>query len=249
MAQMDFIDQEIHVNGEARPYEFGYYYGGTYKGIILPVGFSDTLTEKQSLNLLKLLDNVFLLRNAYRVAENLADRKLTIKTASDAYGQEKLVKLQEVLANGLNALCEFEARNLFDLDGNLGIEKNDIESDEVVNVIKESICFIDSCLEYLTFKKEHSSALRQKARAEVSRNYNELFVKLGRVYGFHCLSCNQASSDLQIDHIKPVSQGGTSEWDNLQLLCKPCNSTKGTQTIDYRPKVGAEIAEVMHAAI
>lgn len=29
-----------------------------------------------------------------------------------------------------------------------------------------------------------------------------------------------------IDHIKPLSKGGTHEWDNVQLLCRKCNYTK-----------------------
>lgn len=35
---------------------------------------------------------------------------------------------------------------------------------------------------------------------------------------------------LTVDHIVPRSQGGHSNIDNLQLLCYPCNSLKGTGT-------------------
>jgi len=31
----------------------------------------------------------------------------------------------------------------------------------------------------------------------------------------------------EIDHIKPLSLGGDSNIDNLQLLCKHCNRSKG----------------------
>ena len=33
-----------------------------------------------------------------------------------------------------------------------------------------------------------------------------------------------------IDHVVPQSQGGSDHFDNLQLLCGACNSTKGTGT-------------------
>jgi 5-methylcytosine-specific restriction endonuclease McrA len=31
---------------------------------------------------------------------------------------------------------------------------------------------------------------------------------------------------LQADHIKAWSRGGKTTWDNLQLLCRPCNLAK-----------------------
>ncbi len=37
-----------------------------------------------------------------------------------------------------------------------------------------------------------------------------------------------------IDHIKPLSAGGNSGHDNLQVLCNSCNSKKHTKTYDYR---------------
>ncbi|MET9517601.1 HNH endonuclease signature motif containing protein [Streptomyces sp. NPDC002994] len=36
-----------------------------------------------------------------------------------------------------------------------------------------------------------------------------------------------STSELQYDHIIPVAMGGSSELDNLQLLCGPCNRRKG----------------------
>src|SRR5271165_611931 len=31
---------------------------------------------------------------------------------------------------------------------------------------------------------------------------------------------------LQCDHIHPWSRGGLTTWENLQLLCRPCNLSK-----------------------
>ena len=51
----------------------------------------------------------------------------------------------------------------------------------------------------------------------------------GRQEG-HCTGCltHFAFRNLDVDHIVPVSKGGTDHLDNLQLLCPACNSAKGT---------------------
>lgn len=51
-----------------------------------------------------------------------------------------------------------------------------------------------------------------------------------------CLSCG-STDDITMDHIIPVKRGGPNTKDNVQPLCRSCNSSKGTKTIDYRPAV------------
>ncbi len=43
-----------------------------------------------------------------------------------------------------------------------------------------------------------------------------------------CLECF-TRDNLTIDHIIPVSRGGKSVYENLQILCGPCNSSKGNR--------------------
>jgi len=50
---------------------------------------------------------------------------------------------------------------------------------------------------------------------------------------FTCLACGSQDS-LTCDHIIPESRGGEAVEDNLQTLCKSCNSKKGITTVDYR---------------
>lgn len=43
-----------------------------------------------------------------------------------------------------------------------------------------------------------------------------------------CVLCSATDKALTIDHIIPVSKGGTNDTRNLQPLCQPCNSRKST---------------------
>ena len=52
-----------------------------------------------------------------------------------------------------------------------------------------------------------------------------------------CISCNKKIpyEQMTVDHIKPLSKGGSDLPYNIQLLCKSCNSSKGNyHTTDYR---------------
>lgn len=50
-------------------------------------------------------------------------------------------------------------------------------------------------------------------------------------YAHKCVSCGR-EDNLTIDHIVPVVEGGKNDFPNLQVLCKPCNSSKGKKPND-----------------
>ncbi|NJN98766.1 MAG: DUF4357 domain-containing protein [Anaerolineales bacterium] len=52
-----------------------------------------------------------------------------------------------------------------------------------------------------------------------------------------CACCGLQSKykiHFQIDHIVPLSKGGLSKIDNLQILCRTCNAIKSDQTINFQ---------------
>lgn len=60
------------------------------------------------------------------------------------------------------------------------------------------------------------------------------FSALCERYGNVCLCCKRSDVELTIDHVVPLSKGGSNTIDNVQPLCRTCNSRKNNKTIDYR---------------
>ena len=57
------------------------------------------------------------------------------------------------------------------------------------------------------------------------------------VLDFTCVICGKdCHEDPVKDHIKPIYQGGSDGIDNIQLLCRSCNASKGPDSTDHRPK-------------
>lgn len=57
---------------------------------------------------------------------------------------------------------------------------------------------------------------------------------LKKSYGNVCLKCGAAGT-LTLDHIIPISKGGSDGIDNIQPLCWTCNNSKKQSVVDYRP--------------
>lgn len=90
-------------------------------------------------------------------------------------------------------------------------------------------------------------AIRQRVRAHKIRAQDGQFSSaeweaLCTRYGNICLRCGAAGVPLTVDHVVPISKGGTNWITDVQPLCKPCNSWKGTKTIDFRPDSAAQQA-------
>lgn len=49
--------------------------------------------------------------------------------------------------------------------------------------------------------------------------------------GYRCQMCRRVGGKLHLDHVIPVSKGGSSRMDNLQTLCQVCNLRKGAKLL------------------
>ncbi len=61
--------------------------------------------------------------------------------------------------------------------------------------------------------------------------------------GGHCAHCD-AAEHLTIDHIQPVSKGGADSPENIQALCKTCNSKKNAS---WKARRGSAVTEDVSA--
>ncbi|OBU85472.1 hypothetical protein MY55_15935 [Chromobacterium subtsugae] len=104
-----------------------------------------------------------------------------------------------------------------------------------------------SCLSYHDFlaltssaaKAEQETEATRAAKREAIRRRRSSFdskrdalvlamIDSGQPYICAHPDC-MSSEDLTVDHIKPLSRGGTDDLENLQFLCRPCNSAKGAR--------------------
>lgn len=54
-------------------------------------------------------------------------------------------------------------------------------------------------------------------------------------HGNSCVSCSRSEPDVRLtrDHIVPLSKGGNDSIENIQPLCRSCNSIKSAKEVRY----------------
>jgi hypothetical protein len=66
---------------------------------------------------------------------------------------------------------------------------------------------------------------RVTAKAKISRKLSKQVMERD---AYRCVTCG-THEDLCCDHIIPESKGGPTTYENLQTMCRPCNSRKGAR--------------------
>lgn len=112
-------------------------------------------------------------------------------------------------------------------------------------------------------KEIHKEIKRKKARDKYYKNHKESLVKakikhylrrnrtvgsftyhewelLKKQYGYICPCCGSEETKvkkLTVDHVIPISKGGSNYIENIQPLCLMCNLKKRTKVEKYEPVV------------
>lgn len=110
-------------------------------------------------------------------------------------------------------------------------------SDEVKKLLIEEFGSVDKIkekIEYAIMKTFFSDYLSndelKKCKCRQKLGKNKRYLVLERA-GYKCQACGAKPNKnndvvLNIDHIIPLSLGGTDNISNLQVLCKECNESK-----------------------
>jgi hypothetical protein len=96
--------------------------------------------------------------------------------------------------------------------------------------IKEAYDLAVYYYDYLIERQKIKQSIKPK-RDYVRKNYERLFVKIGKRDGFKCYACGSTDT-LEIDHIHPVIKGGDNNDENLGFLCAVCNAKKHDKDLE-----------------
>lgn len=122
-------------------------------------------------------------------------------------------------------------------------------------VQKQGAAFKERQIQYTKNSLDKTLIYRNNVRAKrlglTGKVTYEEWMELKKRYGSRCLTCGKDASQRTIgmDHITPLSKGGSNTIDNIQPMCRKCNGAKSTpwyKMLNYRELIRCiETGEVL----
>lgn len=137
-------------------------------------------------------------------------------TVDESLWELAKINLNEPLSTFFQRKLEEE---LFSEDYSYFLEKMISKKENEIKILKKELDRIKN--EEKLKNENNRKTIRGKVRLEVFERDN-----------YQCQVCGATIGDgvkLHIDHIVPVSKGGTDDIDNLQVLCDKCNLSKSNR--------------------
>jgi len=88
---------------------------------------------------------------------------------------------------------------------------------------------VDEIIEFISNKENVDVQKFKRSAINVRVRFNVF-----KRDGYRCVICGRKAENgvtLEVDHIKPVSKGGSSDISNLQTLCMDCNRGKSNKPL------------------
>lgn len=79
-------------------------------------------------------------------------------------------------------------------------------------------------------EQNQTTIIKENKRNPIPKKIRDFIMKRDK---FICVNCG-STKDLEIDHIRPITRGGTDKVSNLQTLCKSCNTSKGNSVFTLK---------------
>lgn len=111
--------------------------------------------------------------------------------------------------------------------------KNNLVLDYFKGVVPESVN------KQIDTYQEVKEKVQRKPNGTIKRNVTESTKKyVASNQGWKCLKCGQTlDATYEVDHVKPLHQGGTNDISNLRALCRNCHGKKTLEDNMRRKKL------------
>ena len=97
--------------------------------------------------------------------------------------------------------------------------------------------------------RERQKRRREQETLQIGDVISARRKKLRILLGHACRYCGEPlSAEYEVDHLTPISRGGTNRDGNLTLACQKCNRAKGAKTLteyeEWRRERGLAVRQI-----